>query len=140
MKNAANATVAATVDTVQSAMSDFRSVIVAGNVTNMFNGPGTQSYPMSFLHYLIAPLGYNSTDCYTKEQSLVFLSWTQYGIIANSREMTRAYLSIYDQSKPWRDNNGHQLGLRAAHQRVSKTYDRQSGHHLVQWYEFASDA
>lgn len=33
---------------------------------------------MSFLHYLTTRRNLTSSDCYTKEQYLVFLSWTQY--------------------------------------------------------------
>jgi hypothetical protein len=52
--------------------------VCAGNGSNLFNGGGAQSYPMSFLHYLTTRRNLSSSDCYTKEQYLVFLSWTQY--------------------------------------------------------------
>ena len=101
MRNAANATVRVSTDTVQSAMTDFRAAVLAGTAarqlscssgayspfparssnpgetTLLFNGHGAQSYPMSFMHYLATNTSRVTLDCYTIEQYLVFLSWTQ---------------------------------------------------------------
>jgi hypothetical protein len=94
--------VAATTDTIQSAMRDFRanassaageegdatlgllrltnelSVSASHTGTTLFHGGGPESYPLSFLHYLILNQSRFTEDCYTVEQNLVFLSWTQY--------------------------------------------------------------
>ncbi len=99
MRNAANTTVRVSTDTVQSAMTDFRAAVLAGTLhassahvhvcslgaprssgetTLLFNGNGTQSYPMSFMHYLATNTSRVTPDCYSIEQYLVFLSWTQY--------------------------------------------------------------
>lgn len=78
MRNAANATVRVSATTVQSAMGDFRAAVLAGQTTLLFDGPGAQSYPMSFLHYLSTNTSRVTLDCYAIEQYLAFLSWTQY--------------------------------------------------------------
>jgi hypothetical protein len=81
MRNAANATVRVSATTVQSAMEDFRAAVLAGQTTLLFNGPGAQSYPLSFLHYLSTNTSRSTLDCYAIEQYLAFLSWTQYEIL-----------------------------------------------------------
>lgn len=98
LRNSANTTVSASRTSIQSAMTDFRAALISGGrpvlasrcirslltsfVTgaspNLFNGPGAQSYPLSFLHYLTTNTSRTSNDCYSIEQYLIFLSWTQY--------------------------------------------------------------
>jgi hypothetical protein len=100
MINSAGSTVQVSTDTVQSAMDDFRSAVLDGETTSLFNGNGSQSYPMSFMHYLTTNTSRVTTDCYSIEQYLEFLSWTQYWLLLHSL-VRQLFLLFYRVGSTW---------------------------------------
>jgi hypothetical protein len=63
---------------VQAAMYDFRSVFDQGQLaTDIFNGGGSASYPLSYLQYVALHKNVTTLMCSSTQNLLLFFSWVQ---------------------------------------------------------------
>jgi ABC-type phosphate transport system substrate-binding protein len=78
MVNKANKTVSPSIQSVQSAMSDYQVQFLAGSFQiDILDAPGNDSWPMAFLSYMIIPRATITYDCSNVESLLEFVAWIQ---------------------------------------------------------------
>ncbi len=80
---------------------------------------------MSFLHYLTTRRNLTSSDCYTKEQYLVFLSWTQYVALPLVRSCCLSHEPVHAPKQGEHRCGEHrkQRRLCATDQRIPQAHD-----------------
>nr|WIL04199.1 serine/threonine-protein kinase/receptor [Cedratvirus lena] len=76
MYNKAGNLVSPTVESVSSAMNDYTSFYVAGNLAvDIVNAPGANSWPLSFITYIIMGANITLPDCTRSTELLDFIVW-----------------------------------------------------------------
>ncbi|AVL94173.1 putative serine/threonine protein kinase receptor [Megavirus vitis] len=77
MYNKAGFLVEPNIQTVQSAMSDYKSQYIANNFAiDIYDAPGNSSYPLSYINFIAMSRLFEQLDCTRPTQLLDFVAWS----------------------------------------------------------------